>query len=145
MADVFDLDAVSRERRAERAPFEFTFRGQKWQMSSLYTALDLDTIDAAQNGDLSMIRAAITSGLGDQAEDFKVGTLTVDEVVPLFERWTDASGSEPGESQASSGSSGSTGRPSKRISTGSTASASRRRSTAKTGTAAKAASPPVNS
>ncbi len=138
MSDVFDLDAVSRERKAERAPFPFMFRGQQWELASLYSALDLDTIDAAQNGDLAMIRSAVTAGLGpEQAEQFGVGSLTVDEVVPLFERWTAASGSRPGESAASSGSSESTGRPSKPTSTGSTASASRRRSTAKPATPAQ--------
>lgn len=146
MSDVFDLDAISRERKAERASFPFTFRGQQWQLASLYSALDLDTIDAAQNGDLSMIRSAITSGLGeDQAADFNVGSLTVDEVVPLFERWTAASGSQPGESPASSSSSGSTERPSKPTSTGSTASGSQRRSTAKKATGAKVVSLPGNS
>jgi hypothetical protein len=64
-------------------------------------------------------------------------------LLDMIQAWSAHSGAEPGEAPASDGSSGSTGRPSKRTSTGSTASASRRRSPAKK--AAAAGTPPGNS
>lgn len=139
--DYFDLDAVAAEYRSKRVPFRFTFRGREWQLSNLFATVDLDTIESAQSSNLGALRTALTSGLGADADDFKVGTLTVVELVPLFERWSVRSGSAPGESEASSDSSGNTGRPSKRTSKPSTGSSSAKRSTGPR----KSAAPRANS
>lgn len=129
MADVFNLDQVSREAAAKRQPVPFVFRGREWTLRNLYTSVDLDTIEAAQEGTISAMRKALTAGLGEQAEEFQPGTLTILELQPLFEHWSEASGSEPGEPAASSDSSASTGRPSSPTSDASTASASSTRFT----------------
>jgi hypothetical protein len=139
--DMFDLDAVAAEQKAKRQPFPFKFRGQRRELANIYAVIDLDTIEAAQNNDLSALRKALTDGLGEHAGEVNVGAMTVDELVPLFERWMESSGATPGESPASSTSSVSTERPSKRTSKGSTGSGSARRS----GAARKTAAPPASS
>lgn len=139
--DVFDLDAVSSEQRAKRQPFPFKFRGQRRELANMYAVLDLDTLEAAQNNDLAALRKSLANGLAEQADEVNVGAMTVDELVPLFEQWMTHSAATPGESPASSDSSGSTGRPSRRTSKGSTGSVSVRRS----GARRKTAEPPVNS
>lgn len=128
--EYYDLDKVADERRSKRVPFKFLFRGQKRQLANLYSCVDLDTLEAAQNSDLAALRLALTLGLGPAAAaDINVGTLTLDDLVPLFEQWSARSGSTPGESPASTSSSGSTGRPSKRTSSASTGSSSAKLST----------------
>lgn len=139
--DLFDLDAVSAEQKAKRQPFPFKFRGLRRELANMYAIIDLDTLEAAQNNDLAALRLALANGLGDQADEVNVGAMTVDELVPLFQQWMTHSAATPGESPASSTSSGSTGRPSKRTSNGSTGSVSARRS----GGRRKAAELPVSS
>ena len=103
--EVFDLDRASAEQRSKRKPWKVRFRGELWELSNLYSSVDLKTIEGAQEGDIPALRQALTRGLGEEpAERLNIGSLLIDEMVLLFEHWSEASGAEPGESVASSGS-----------------------------------------
>jgi hypothetical protein len=137
--DFFDLDAAAAETRAQRKPWKVRFGGDMWHMANAFN-LDLDLLERAEAGDIGAIREALKMGLGDQYAGFRAKGLDLAALTALFNNWVAASGSTPGESVASSASSGSTGRPSKRTSKGSTGSGSGKRSTANRASAA----PPAN-
>ncbi len=95
--EVFDLSRASREQRAKRKPWKFDFDGARYEMANLYSSADLNTIEAAQEGQIAALRKCLNAGLGGQAEKLNVGELMIDELTILFEKWSEASGSEPGE------------------------------------------------
>lgn len=133
--DFFDLDAAAAEQRAKRKPWKVTYKGQQWEMVNAFT-LDLELLERAENGNVSAVREALELGLGDQYEAFRAKGLDLDALTILFNTWVERSGSQPGESPASSASSGSTGRRSSRTSNGGTGSSSAKRSGARRTSAA---------
>jgi hypothetical protein len=121
----FDLDKVIAERPPSTRrikPFEFTFDGKTYKMRS-----DLDVIGlrAANTGDMvTALRRALSP---DDYEEISTSPtlLEYETLVVLLTAYYDhVGGVKAGESSASSTSSKSTARPSKRTSKGSTRRAS---------------------
>ncbi len=103
--EVFDLDQASAEQRSKRKPWKVRFRGELWELGNLFSSADLDTIEGAQEGNVTALRKCLTGGFGEeQAERLGLGSLLIDELVLLFEHWQEASGAVAGEQEASSGS-----------------------------------------
>jgi hypothetical protein len=128
-----------------REPFTFEWEGQDWQLPHFG---DIDWRAAGLAGDLE----ALTSGGETATADVPVETLQSlfryafgpeqaerweragqpgTAMVLLFQHWQEHAGADVGEPSASTGSSPSTGRPSKRTSPGITGSGSRTRSSAR--------------
>lgn len=145
----FDLQQVYAEKKT---PFWFRWADRWWQFphllmldfevqaqvedfhKSIDGVTDMDALRGHFNDLFTLIMGA------EQSAEWAQVTRPLPAVMTLLNQWLEHSGSDAGESEASAGSSKSTGRPSKRTSTGTTASGSRRRSPAK-----KAATPPANS
>jgi hypothetical protein len=113
----FDLDAMLADRQLDRPRFTFRFGGESY---SLPPSIDLRAAAAMQAGDL---QTGLSVLLGkDQwarllASD---ATFDTDALSALMDRYAAYTGASLGESSASTGSSGSTGGPSKVTSNGST-------------------------
>jgi hypothetical protein len=97
--DEFDLDAVAAE--AERDPYPFIWKGQRWVLRHAST-IDLRTLEPADGGDLAAMRLAILSALGEeQAARFNAVPQDANAITVLFDRWTKHAGHDEGESSAS--------------------------------------------
>lgn len=127
-----DLDAAYAEIRKE--PYVFTWAGREFSLPHL-AELDFRLqmrIEEAQSLGAPELLALFDEMFGpEQAADFAKVTMPTGALFMLFERWLNYSGAKLGEDSASSGSSGSTGKSSRRTSGGTTGSASPKRSTAK--------------
>lgn len=113
----FDLDAFIAESLGE--PFVFKFGGEKF---TLAPAPDMRIIAEFDGGDMT---ECLRRTFGAEYDRFAAvppekGILTRDGLLELLKRWAMHQRASLGESSASTGSSKSTGRPSKRISNGST-------------------------
>jgi hypothetical protein len=140
-----DLDAAYAEIRKE--PYQFLWpAGRQWSLPHL-SDLDyrlMNRIESYTTLTTTELEALFVEILGDQAEQWGQTKVPTPVLYMVFERWIKHCGGELGEEPASSGSSGSTGKSSRRTSGGTTRSGSRSRSTAKKA-APKVASPPGNS
>jgi hypothetical protein len=139
-----DLDAAYAEIRKQ--PYDFQFAGRSWSLPHL-SDLDyrlMNRIESYTTLTTTELEGLFNEILGDQAEQWGQTKVPTPVLYMVFERWIKHSGGELGEEPASSGSSGSTGKSSRRTSGGTTGSGSRKRSTAKKA-APKVASPPGNS
>lgn len=122
----FDLDAVASE--VTREPFEFTFGGETYTLSPTF---DIRIVGHLTEGE---VIEALRLTLGDEQWDQMQASetvLTSEQFKALFDAYMKHCGIDAGEASASTGSSRSTGRPSKRTSSGSTASSSRNSSRAR--------------
>lgn len=113
----FDLDAFVAESLGE--PFVFKFGGEEFTVAP---APDMRIIAEFDGGSMMVCLQLM---LGDDYERFaaiptKTAILTRDGLLKLLTQWTKHQRASLGESSASTGSSKSTGRPSKRTSNGST-------------------------
>lgn len=115
--DEFNLDALLADRQLDRPRFQFRFGGEAY---SLPPSVDLRAAAAMQAGDL---QAGLSLLLGKEqwgrlcaAE----ATFDTDALTGLMDAYLAYTGSTAGESSASTGSSVSTGGPSKPTSNGST-------------------------
>ncbi|MEU7843953.1 hypothetical protein AB0B39_23670 [Micromonospora sp. NPDC049114] len=118
MTDVFDLDAYVAEHR--KVPYRFRYGGQDF---ALPHAQDTDwrVMEVADQGDVEAIQTLFRRGLGpEQWERFDELPQPAGAMGELFRRWQAHSGTKPGESPASPGSSESTAGPSTRRSAGTT-------------------------
>lgn len=95
---VFDLDAVEAEAAGE--PFEFVFAGRTWTLPHLHD-IDRKLLNAADQGDIAAMREAFRTGLGDDYTEFDAQPMKLRSLDALFRAWTEHSGLNPGESQAS--------------------------------------------
>jgi hypothetical protein len=144
-AKPFDLQRLYEEKTG--GPFTFTWANQVWSLPNM-RMLDIATQerieglnDAAAN--VETINVLFDELLGaEQGEQWRHVTRPLGMISDLFSAWLDHSKQAMGESQASAGSSKSTGRPSKRTSKASTASGSPAPSSRR---ARKTATPPANS
>lgn len=140
-----DLDAAYAEIR--RDPYDFTWKGRQWTLCH-FAELDYETqgkIEESTELTLADLTDIFRQAMGDeQFAEWRTVRRPVGVLEILFKRWVEHSGAKPGEDKASSGSSGSTGRSSRRTSGASTTSASPKRSTAKRA-ARKVVSPPASS
>jgi hypothetical protein len=119
MSEVFDLDAVAREAAGE--PFRFRFGGEDYELPS---HVDIRAIAKLSIG---QFYEALQLMLGDEQWQRMLAADAVfdDQTLrSLMEAYAAHSGTELGESSASTGSSRSTVRPSKRTSNGTTRSIS---------------------
>lgn len=128
-----DLQAMYAE--VARLPYRFRWADRWWSLPHI-ADLDYRTqVKIEQFGDdttLEAVNDLFREIFGpEQADEWDKVTQPGPFLELLFGRWVKHSGRKPGEPSASTGSSPSTGRPSKRTSTGTTGSASTRRSTAK--------------
>lgn len=115
MADVFDLDALGVEETTE--PFVFTFGGEEFKIPHHY---DPRIFRRANQGDLA---GALLAMIGaEQFDRLDKIDKPFDErhMTALFNAWASHDVTSVGEAKASSRSSKSTGRPSKRTSSGTT-------------------------
>jgi len=127
-----DLDAAYAEIRRE--PYFFTWSGREWSLPHIgdldYRVLaeieSMDAIDTEQV--LSLFSRMFTA---DQVAAWAEVQVPTPVLFMLFERWVAHGGGKLGEAPASSGSSGSIGKSSRRTSGSSTVSASRKSSSAK--------------
>jgi len=139
--EVFDLDAVYAEERGE--PFTFTWEGRRWELPAFgdidWRAAGMQAeMEAAADADgmaevgVETLQKLFRFAFGEeQADRWEKARQPAPAMVRLFSEWQKRSGAAVGESPASTGSSPSTGRPSRRTSTASTGSGSARRSTAR--------------
>ena len=142
----YDLQRVYAE---QVRPFWFRWADRWWQLPHL-KMLDYEVqarIEAFDFGELTSDDAAkqkinelfdLIMG-PEQGAEWRTVTRPANMILDMIRAWAKHSGTEAGEAPASSGSSASTGRPSKPTSTASTASASRKRSPAKKAAPRKAA------
>lgn len=142
---VDDLDAAYSE--IAREPYHFTWQGRKWSlphMGELDFRLQAE-IESMDEYTLEAIDKLFQRIFGpEQAQEFAQIRVTGPFLAMLFERWLKHSGVTPGEPEASTPSSESTGAKSRPTSGASTRSASPKPSTAKRAPR-KRVSPPVNS
>jgi hypothetical protein len=123
MAKVFDLDALEFVETTE--PFVFKFGGEEFTIAAHY---DPRIFRLARNGDLS---SALERMIGkEQFDRLDQIDQPFDErhMDAVFNAWATHDVTTVGDAKASSSSSKSTGRPSKRTSNGSTTSRSQRSS-----------------
>jgi hypothetical protein len=97
-AKAFDLDAVEAEAAGER--FEFVFGGRTYSLPHLQD-IDRSLLNAADQGDVAAMQEAFRSGLGDDYDEFNTQPMKLRSLNALFQAWTEHSGLQPGESQAS--------------------------------------------
>lgn len=97
-AKVFDLDAVEAEAAGE--PFSFVFGGRTYTLPHLHD-IDRKLLNTADQGDIAAMREAFKTGLGDDYEEFEAQPMKLRSLEALFRAWTEHSGLQPGESQAS--------------------------------------------
>lgn len=140
MAELYDLDAAYAETRQE--PFRFKWAGHEWELPhfgdvdwrAAQLADDLKALgdsDGVAEVDIEVLQKLFEYAFGpQQAKRWADVPQNVTAMIKLFVAWQEYGGSSVGESSASSDSSASTGRPSKRTSTGTTKSGSRGRSSA---------------
>jgi hypothetical protein len=120
---VFDLDAAIATvvNDADHTPFRFRFFDTEWELPHLGT-LDVWTmVAAAEAGDTGAALSVLELAFGQRWEEFHGHPLPQLGLDALFRAYSEHSGLTPGESVASTGSSASTGRRSKQISTATTA------------------------
>jgi hypothetical protein len=146
---VDDLDVAYKE--IAREPYRFRWAGRDWtlpHMGELDYRIQAE-IESTTEFTLDKIDTLFRRMFGpEQADAFNETTVTGPFLAMLFDRWLTHSGVTPGEPEASTPSSETTGAKSRPTSGASTSSASPKRSTAKRAprkAALKAASPPVNS
>lgn len=131
----FDLQRLYAEKAG--TPFEFTWADQIWTLPSM-RMLDINVQERLENLDSGSASVATINELFDelmgaeQSGRWRQVVRPLGMVMDLFQAWMDHAKADLGESAASSGSSKSTGRPSKRTSNGSTASGSAKRSSPRT-------------
>ncbi|GIM88751.1 hypothetical protein [Paractinoplanes toevensis] len=127
-----DLDAAYAEIR--RKPYGFVYSGQRWVLPHIG---ELDRriqaeLENAESLTFDQIDNLFRRLFGpEQAARWEQVEQPGSKIELFFQRWIAHSGVKPGEEQASSGSSGSTGKSSRPTSGATTGSASRKRSTAK--------------
>lgn len=128
MTDVYDVDA-ERARRTEVAggpDWPFKFGGKKW---TLPRELPFDMIEEAEGlGNTftpEVISVVFRQLLGEQASSFPFKSMTIQDMLALFNRYQNEVSVSLGESETSPGSSGSTATRSKPTSKRPTASRSR--------------------
>lgn len=143
---VHDLQARYREIAAE--PYTFTWADREWTVPHMreldYRILTMiEGFDQVGVDEAKSLFDSIFGG-GEQAEAWDRANVPAGFLLFLFEDWTEYSGGEQGEDEASKPSSKSTGTKSRRTSGTTTTSASPKRSTAKRAPR-KAASPRVKS
>lgn len=122
MSEVFDLDALASETTDDEGePFPFRFGGESYELPPQFPMLALAAISAGELGDGLRILLG-----NDQWQRMLHAKATFNEKMlkALLEQYSAHVGSSLGESSASTGSSKSTGGPSKPISNGSTGSGS---------------------
>ena len=151
MAEIFDLDAVYAEERGE--PFRFRWQGRDWELppfgeidlraieslKDLAALADADETNIAEL-DISAFNKLLEHGLGpEQWVEWEKVSQPGTAVIRLLNEWQKHSGADVGEAPASTDSSKSTGRPSKRTSSGATGSGSAKRSPARKRTATRTA------
>lgn len=152
---VYDLQA--KYAAQARKPFVFRWADRTWTLPHI-AELDYELqaqieMWDASDGSLAKINEFFVQIFGEeQAAEWAKVNKPIGMLPMLFNDWLAHSGSEPGESPASDGSSKSTGAKSRRTSTGSTTSGSPKRSSAAKAPAkraprkaAPAASPPASS
>lgn len=127
-----DLDAAYSEVR--KPPYDFTWSGRDWSMPHM---MDQDyrvlaRIEGYAELGVDELISLVADLLGkDQRQAWADVDVPTSVLYMLFDRYMKHCGAKAGEDEASSDSSGSTGKSSRRTSGGSTASASRSRSSAK--------------
>lgn len=139
--EVFDLDALYAEQR--KAPFQFRWSGETWELPAfsdidwraLQLAVEIESlanVDNVADVDVTIIQRMFGYAFSpEQAERWERVPQSTTAMIALFGQWQRHGGADMGESSASTDSSASTGRPSRRTSTGTTASGSRPRSSAR--------------
>ena len=141
----YDLQRVYAEKAG--TPFSFTWEDQVWTLPNM-RMLDISVQERIENIDVTAAGVETVNALFDDLMGAEQGTRWRDVLRPLpmlldlFAAWLAHSKGELGESPASTGSSRSTGRPSKRTSNSSSTSGSPKRSSPRARTAA---TPPVSS
>lgn len=119
MSEVFDLDAVARDATGE--PFRFRFDGEEYELPP---QMDFRAVARLTVGQLyEAMELALGADQWQRVLDAEA-VLTMDAITKLFEAYSLHGGLALGESSASTGSSRSTVRPSKRTSGGTTRSIS---------------------
>lgn len=117
--EVFDLDAL--EADAELAPFPFTFSGRTWYVQHP-NSLDWHVEETLNEGSARDVMATL---MGDDFAEFDELVVESWRLDKLLRKAFDHFGIDLGELEASPGSSGPTGPPSRRTSATTTASRSR--------------------
>ncbi|WP_051797279.1 hypothetical protein [Catenuloplanes japonicus] len=142
MAERVKFNLTARYAEIKKEPFEFVWPGgdgkdRDWTLPYIQD-IDLRVLEACEAEDVTALRQAfeIAFELAGQDEAWAEAPKPTSAIKELFHAWQEWDGVQPGESEASSDSSTSTGRPSKQTSRGSTKSGSRQRSSARAGTAA---------
>ena len=140
MAEIYDLDAIYAEVRAE--PFRFRWSGRDWELpnfgdidlraAGLVAQIETLADEDNKTGTIELLSKVFEYSFGEeQAALWAKTAQNVSALMKLFEAWQKHSGTSVGEPSASTGSSPSTGRPSKRTLPATTGSGSRGRSTAR--------------
>src|SRR6185436_8384052 len=113
------------------------------QVMGLHGKVNADDVDVDALRDMinELFTLVLDEGRDGQGAEFQETTRPLHALMQLLSQWSEHSGADEGESEASDGSSRSTGRPSKRTSSAGTASGSRKRSTGR----GRAAAPPASS
>lgn len=114
MSDEYDYDLDALVVEAENAPpFKFKWRGEVWQMPLMNAMQFRDQLDLEN----ATVEESMRLIMGeDQFEQFIAEPISTGRMRDLIAAWQRFQGLEPGESAASSRSSRSTARPSKRTS-----------------------------
>lgn len=149
----YDLQRTYTENKTD---FWFRWADRWWKLSNLQM-LDFEVQLQAMSFQGRVAEDADTATLGSfvnelfdlvleeghegQSADWRKVSRPLPALMNILSQWSEHSGADAGESEASAGSSESTGRPSKRTSNAGTASGSRKRSTVR----GRAATPPANS
>lgn len=150
----YDLQRVYTENKPD---FWFRWADRWWRLPNLQmldievqlTVMGFQGKVTADDADINALRDMVNElftlvldeGQQGQGAAFQQTTRPLHALLQLMSQWAEQSGADEGESEASAGSSTSTGRPSKRTSTAGTASGSRKRSTGR----ARAGTPPASS
>lgn len=144
--EVFDLQRLYTEKAGQ--PLVFTWEDRQWTLPSA-RMLDISVQEKLESFDPTNANAGTVDELfsalmgAEQGEQWAQCTSRpLGMILDLFAEWQRRNEAAMGESEASSSSSGSTGRRSSRTSSGSTASGSAKPSTRKP---RKTATPPVSS
>jgi len=128
MTDVYDVDA-ERARRTEAAggpDWPFKFGGKKWTLPRELPFEMIEKVEGLGNTFTpEVVSVVFRQLLGKQVSTFPFGSMSVQDMLSLFNRYQNEVSVSLGESETSPSSSGSTATPSKPTSKRPTASRSR--------------------